>query len=90
MSLPSCRVHNPSCGTCGSETRFDGDYFLCDDCGLNYGDGKDFTEPEFIEEVSACGAECSNFWHGPDQLNLTCGPCELPKGHASDCWTDCK
>jgi len=90
MSLPSCRVQNPSCGACGSETRFDGDSFLCEGCGLNYLDGEDFTTPEFIEDVSACGVACSNFWHGPSQLDLACSPCELPQGHASDCWTDCK
>lgn len=90
MSLPSCQHQTPSCGACGSNTTFDGDSFLCYDCGLNYGDGDEMNEPEFIEEVKACNWPCDNYWHGPDQLDLTCSRCELPAGHSSLHWTDCK
>ena len=91
MSLPSCAVQYPSCGACCGDTEFDGDGFYCDDCGLDYGNGDDGTEATFRdEEQSPCGEPCDNHWHGKDQLDLTCTPCELPKGHTSMHWTDCK
>ena len=88
MRLPRCEVQHPACGACWSETDFDGDIFACYLCGLNYGDGEDNTEAEFLEDVTACGVECSNGWH--KTLGLACEPCKLPKGHESMCWTDCK
>ena len=90
MSLPICKAQHPSCGSCGAETSFDGDYFICYDCGLNYLDGDDHTQAEFLEEVSACAVECSNPWHKHPSFDLACEPCKLPKGHASMCWTNCK
>lgn len=90
MSLPVCKIQHPSCGACGSETSFDGDMFVCYDCGLSYGDGEDYTEAYFLEDVAACGVACSNPWHKHQSFDLACEPCKLPKGHASMCWTDCK
>jgi hypothetical protein len=90
VSLPTCKVQNPACGACGMDTDFDGDSFACYDCGLNYFEGDDYTEAEFLEEVSACGVECSNGWHKTPSFDLACEPCKLPKGHKSMCWTDCK
>lgn len=94
MSLPVCSVQHPSCGACGGETRWD-EYFFCEDCGLNYGDGEDQTEAEFSdEEATACENPCENHWHGPHKIRqgwtYSCRPCALPAGHASDHWTDCQ
>ncbi|UXE05419.1 hypothetical protein SEA_RENNA12_68 [Arthrobacter phage Renna12] len=87
--LPSCIVQSPACGACGSDTEHDGDSFVCFDCGLNYGEGREDEPATFLdEELPACGKACDNSWH--PTLGLTCGECKLPEGHKSDCWTDCK
>ncbi|WPM94312.1 hypothetical protein VB1_CDS0063 [Arthrobacter phage Marchesin] len=91
MSLPSCSVQHPACGACGDETSSDGESFYCDDCGLDYGDGSD-TQAEFRDEdAEVCGEPCSNSWHARIFAEpMICSPCELPEGHKSDHWTDCR
>lgn len=95
MSLPNCRVQNPSCGACGRETRHDGESFYCEDCCLDYGDGEDHTEATFRDEESEpCAAACDNYWHGPHKIRYgegyDCSPCALPKDHTSLHWTNCQ
>ncbi|MGY2747251.1 hypothetical protein ACVWZ8_004368 [Arthrobacter sp. UYCu723] len=89
MSLPRCCIQTPACGACGDDTAHDGDSFYCDDCGLDYGNG-DESDPAVFrdEELPPCGEACDNNWH--IKFGLTCTPCELPAGHTSDHWTDCK
>lgn len=86
-TLPTCQTQTPACGACGENTRNDGDGFYCESCLLNYFDGEDGTEAEFMEDVDPCGVPCSNTWHV--QFKMICGPCKLPKGHTSMCWTGC-
>lgn len=93
--LPACRVQNPSCGACGSETTYDDEVFACTGCGLSYGNGEDHTPAAFLdEEASPCNQACDNFWHGPHKITpgegYECTPCALPKGHENMHWTNCQ
>lgn len=94
-SLPAAVVANPGCGACGSETRFDGDRFACEDCGIGFDPNDPEGRPaEFLDdEASACLAQCENWWHGHDRIkrgcSYRCGRCALPSGHESFHWTNC-
>lgn len=93
LRLPSCAVQSPACGACGADTEHDGDSFVCYDCGLNYGEGREDVPAEYIdEELEPCGRECDNYWHKEGRLGvvMACEPCKLPAGHKPDCWTDCE
>lgn len=92
--LPVCKVHHPTCGACGAETRYDDGIFFCEDCGLNYSGGEDYTEAEFLDtEAEICTALCDNYWHGVSRISegwgYECQPCPLPAGHTSDHWHPC-
>lgn len=92
--LPACKVHYPSCGACGEETRHDDGMFFCEGCCLNYGAGEDWTEAEFLEpEDRPCAAPCTNYWHGFGKIEAgagyNCKPCPLPAPHTSGHWHPC-
>ena len=64
VKLPSCRTQAPECGACRGETFYDGSDFICDECGLFYGDGFDGTTAVYIDTgTPPCCAPCSNAWH---------------------------
>jgi len=91
--LPSAEFQNPSCGACFRETHNDGDFYVCEACGLAF--DNDDLEAFFLDESDEpCGEPCGNWWHGDGRLNpssrMKCYPCALPKGHASDHWTGCE
>lgn len=95
MTLPVCHVQYPRCGACGTDTKYDGDVFVCWGCGLSYGDGEDCTVAEYFEEdAETCAVPCSNFWHGPHMIRqgggYDCNPCALPHGHENMHWTNCQ
>lgn len=94
-NLPVCRVQNPTCGACGGETEWDDDGLACFDCGLDYGDGSDYTEATFLDEdAKSCAVLCTNYWHEPHRIvrgkGYECRPCALPEGHKSDHWSECE
>lgn len=77
--------------TCGDETDWDGDSFVCYTCGLNYGDGKDGTPASYIDPFARrCGRPCGQKWHKVLVQISTCGTCVLPNGHGHGCYTDCR
>ena len=84
-NLPTCSIHNPTCGACGAETEHDGDTYYCDVCDLDYGDGAETTATYRDEDAPPCGAPCANYWHGPDLIRAgwayECQPCPLPATH---------
>lgn len=94
-TLPTARVSNPECGACESETRYDGDWMACEDCGLGFDPHDPEGQPaEFLDdEAPICLAQCENWWHGDDRIekghSFRCGLCALPSGHTSDHWTGC-
>lgn len=96
--LPVCTIQPPSCGACYGDTRWEGESFQCEDCGLDYGRGGDGVQATYIdEEAQPCGKACTNTWHvqGVDRpgglVRYDCEPCKLPAGHPSSfCWTDCE
>lgn len=93
--LPVCSVHLPTCGACGRETRYDDDVIYCEDCCLNYSDGEDQTEAEFMDPGNEpCAVACDNHWHGFGRITegggYDCKPCPLPWPHTSDHWHPCQ
>lgn len=95
LDLPTCTVQYPTCGACHGETTHNGDGLECEPCGLYYGDGEDGTQAEYMdEEADPCSKPCDNHWHGlgriRDGYGYHCGTCQLPEGHTSDCYTNCK
>lgn len=87
--LPFCTVQHPMCGACEMDTDHDGESFYCEDCGLDYGDGDDYTPATFRDaDRDPCGKACANPWH--KSFGMLCETCKLPQGHASMCWTNCK
>ena len=93
VKLPSCRTQAPECGACRGETFYDGSDFICDECGLFYGDGFDGTTAVYINpDRPPCGAPCSNTWHRSRDLShyYDCTPCQLPAGHKAAHWTACR
>ncbi len=93
MPLPDAQPQEPSCGACASETYFDGDVFVCEDCQLVF-DKDDFSASFLDESVEPCGTPCGNWWHGDNRIKpgigYDCGTCHLPTGHAGMCWTGCQ
>ncbi len=93
-ALPDAVQQNPACGACGSETHFDGDTFVCDDCQLCFeaiGLAASFVNPD----TEPCAAPCDNYWHGDHLIEkgvgYDCGTCKLPTGHPSKFhWTGCE
>lgn len=93
MALPEAITRNPACGVCGTDTKFDGDEFVCHDCGIYF--DPETLAAEFLDsEAAVCGEPCDNQWHGDHKIwngvGHQCGTCELPAGHNSLHWTDCK
>lgn len=92
-ALPDAVQQSPACGTCGSETTFDGDDFICEDCQL-YFDPDDLSASFLDAEAEACGAPCDNGWHGDHKIQqgkgYDCGTCKLPTGHKNFHWTGCQ
>lgn len=85
MPLPYAITSYPLCGACELETGHDGDSFVCEQCGLNYGDG-DETRPTFLDpDAPTCGVP-STIAEAMARLGFAIGPCELPRGHTSDHW----
>ncbi|QBJ00890.1 hypothetical protein Henu3_gp19 [Mycobacterium phage Henu3 PeY-2017] len=92
MSLPDAVRREPTCGSCGEETYFDGDSFICDHC-LIFFHADDLSASFLDVGADTCGEPCQNFWHGSDRIkpgmSFECGTCQLPAGHLSGHWTDC-
>lgn len=89
--LPNAEITTPDCGACLAEMTFDGDDFLCDECGLAY-DPNGLTPVYADPDKAPCAKPCANQWHRPAALapdGYDCGLCALPAGHTSDCWTGC-
>ena len=91
--LPNAEPQYPLCGACYSETDYDGDFFHCYDCRL------DFDERTFAVEYSdptdtPCGNVCADDHSASvtsavpilSRMIETCKPCALPAGHASPHW----
>jgi len=92
-ALPSAEHQSPSCGACGSETTFDGDDFVCEDCQLAF--EPNYLNASFLNpEAEPCGSPCDNSWHGDHKIKrgfgYDCNPCQLPAGHESFHWTGCQ
>jgi hypothetical protein len=91
-TLPAAEHRPPSCGACGDETTYDGDSFVCYDCGLAF--DPDTLAADYLDpDAATCAAPCNNPWHKPGQSKpartYTCGTCALPDGHDRPCWTGC-
>lgn len=91
-TLPDAAQQNPACGSCGDETHFDGDHFVCEACELIFSTD-DFSASFANPDAPACGVPCDNWWHGDHRIKpghgYNCGTCLLPSGHTSMHWTDC-
>ncbi|MEE6280168.1 hypothetical protein [Georgenia sp. MJ170] len=85
LNLPAAEHETPSCGACGSSTRYEDADFTCDDCGLVF-DGETLKASYLDPDAQTCGAACSNEWHhSPGAIRpgwaFRCGTCVLPVDH---------
>lgn len=86
MKLPYPIATYPLCGACEQETSHDGDSFVCEPCGLDYGEGSESDRAKFLDPgTSECGAISISAadW---GRLGITESPCSLPNGHRSSHW----
>ena len=93
MSLPDAEARSPECGVCWSDTDGgDGD-FVCHPCGLVF-DAVTMAASFLNPDTPACGKPCDIPWHGDHKIRpgkgYRCGACELPAGHQSPHWADCR
>lgn len=91
-TLPMSIPRYPECGACGDECDHDGDSFVCDPCGLDYGNEDAGTLAVYMDpDAVPCGAACDNGWHKTYRYyRFVCTPCQLPTGHKAAHWTACR
>ena len=90
-------VTSIKCSSCWQEVSFDGDWFVCSECGLSW---PDTDEPaEYLDEsASVCGKPCG-FHPAPEPPRKTAGDiwfvvdpmgCPLLSGHTSGHACECE
>lgn len=86
-------LSNPVCAMCWYEVAYDGDVYVCEDCGVFF--DLNGQHPSLLDpNAEQCGQACRNMFHGIVEVGNTvleykCNPCVLSADHGNDCWHAC-